>query len=54
MVWRQVIYGALLVVVIFGKPSGFLGNVNLKHIRQRELFEREKAKAVSGESEVKK
>ncbi|MCI8465626.1 MAG: branched-chain amino acid ABC transporter permease [Lachnospiraceae bacterium] len=50
MVWRQVIYGALLVVVILGKPSGLLGNVNLKHIRQRELFRRQ---SPSAEGEVK-
>ena len=44
MVWRQVIYGALLVVVILGKPSGILGNVNLKHIRQRVLWERRRGR----------
>ena len=44
MTWRQVIYGALLVVVILCKPSGLLGKVNLKHIKQRKLFEKEKAK----------
>lgn len=42
MAWRQVIYGALLVIVILFKPTGLLGNVNLKHIKQRELFRRKK------------
>ena len=49
MAWRQVIYGALLVVVILCKPSGILGKVNLQHIKQRELFKRGKEK----EGEVK-
>lgn len=54
MVWRQVIYGALLVVVILGKPSGILGNVNLKHIRQRVLWERRREEKTSRESGVEK
>ena len=54
MVWRQVIYGALLVVVILGKPSGILGNVNLKHIRQRVLWERWREEKTSKESGVEK
>lgn len=41
MAWRQVIYGALLVAVIFFKPTGLLGGVNLKHIKQLEMFKRE-------------
>jgi len=40
MIWRQVIYGALLVVVIFYKPTGLLGDINLKHIKQLTLFEK--------------
>lgn len=52
MEWRQVIYGALLVIVILCKPTGILGNVNLKHIRQRVLFDR-KHKKDDEEGEVK-
>lgn len=51
MAWRQVIYGALLVFVIFCKPTGLLGNVNLKHIKQLELFKKSQ-KSESVESGV--
>lgn len=44
MEWRQVIYGGLLVVMMIWRPNGLFGGINLRHIRQQELFERELAK----------
>ena len=52
MAWRQVIYGALLVVMVMWRPKGLFGGFNLKHIRQLTLFEREKAKAAAAAEEV--
>lgn len=40
MEWRQVFYGALLVAVIYFRPSGLLGDINLKHILQLERFKK--------------
>ncbi|MCD8037377.1 MAG: branched-chain amino acid ABC transporter permease [Clostridiales bacterium] len=40
--YRQIIYGLLLAVMVVWKPSGVLGGFNLKHIRQRLDFEKEK------------
>lgn len=35
MQYRQLIYGALLVLLMMVKPQGLLGDVNFKYIRQR-------------------
>ena len=32
---RQVLYGLVIVVMVFFRPTGLLGGFNLKHIRQR-------------------
>lgn len=48
--FRQVIYGLILAIMVVFKPSGLLGNVNFKHIRQRVLFARANAKKGGGDS----
>jgi len=35
---RQVLYGALLTFIVFVRPEGILGGINLKHIRQQYDF----------------
>ncbi len=40
--YRQIVYGLLLAVMVVWKPSGILGGFNLKHIKQRIDFEKEK------------
>jgi branched-chain amino acid transport system permease protein len=35
---RQVLYGALLTIMVFMRPEGILGGVNLKHIKQQHDF----------------
>ena len=49
MEFRQVIYGLILAIMVVFKPSGLLGNINFKHIRQRILFARENAKKGGGD-----
>jgi len=40
--YRQVIYGVLLIVMLIYRPNGLLGGFNLKHVRQRYLFKKNK------------
>lgn len=39
--WRQVIYGLLLVIMILFRPTGLLGGFNLKHIKQKDGYDKE-------------
>ena len=39
--YRQIFYGLILAIMVVWKPSGFLGEINLKHTKQRYDFERE-------------
>jgi len=41
MQYRQLIYGALLVVLMMVKPQGLLGDINFKYIRQRMMDKKE-------------
>lgn len=38
--YRQIFYGLILAIMVVWKPSGFLGEINLKHTKQRYDFER--------------
>lgn len=40
--YRQVIYGILLIVMLIYRPNGLLGGFNLKHVRERYLFNKNK------------
>ena len=42
--YRQIVYGLILAIMVVWKPSGILGGINLKHIKQRYDFERDKQK----------
>lgn len=39
MDFRMIIYGLVIVLMVLFKPNGILGNVNLRHIRQRMFFQ---------------
>ena len=45
MQYRQLIYGALLVLLMMVKPQGLLGDINFKYIRQRMNMRRGKGGA---------
>lgn len=53
MEYRQIIYGLILATLVVVKPTGLLGNTNLKYIRQRYLFNKEKGGAPNGTAESK-
>lgn len=42
--YRQIVYGLLLAITVVCKPNGMLGGFNLKHIKQRLIFEKHKRK----------
>ena len=41
---RQVLYGALLTIIVLARPKGMFGGINLKHVRQQNGLTRKTVK----------
>lgn len=44
---RQVLYGVVIVVMVMYRPAGLLGGFNIRHIRQRILFNEQREKGAA-------